>query len=286
MPFAGNRLGAKQPLIDSELLGFGRDPIAPIKDALTVDGDIETPIDVDSWGHWLKGAFGAPVTTGTGPYTHTFATGASTLPSFTVEKQMPDASVFLLYTGCQVNKFQWTMQRSGNVTATVGIIGKDETKNATTQAGALSEPTLTRFGSFNGCIKRDGSNMANVVSTDITYSNNLEPVETIVCGDNGVIEGTEVGVASLTGSMTLRFADQGILDAAISGTSVSLVFEYTRTTGEEFRITAHEVYLPRPRMQIDGPQGIQATFDWQAAINTAAGQMATIELINNVASYA
>lgn len=286
VPFASNGLGASQPLIDNELLGFGRDPIEPVKDALTVDGDIVVPIDVDSWGHWLKGALGAPTTTGTDPYTHTFTTGASSLPSFTAEKQMPDASTFLLHTGCVVNQIQWTMQRSGNVTATVGIIGKNEAKNSTTQAGTLSEPTLTRFGSFNGCIKRDGSNMANVVSADITYSNNLDPVDTIVCGGDGTIEGVEPGITSLTGSMTLRFADQGILDAAINGTSIELVFEYTRSAGEEFRLTAHKVLLPRPRVQIDGPNGVQATFDFQCALDTVAGQMATFELINSVASYA
>lgn len=284
IPFASNGLGASQPLIDNELLGFGRDPLAPIKDALTVDGDIVVPIDVDSWGHWLKAAFGPPTTTGVGPYTHTFTTGASNIPSFTSEKQMPDASAFLLHTGCRVNQLQWTMQRSGNVSATVGIIGKNESKSATTQAGTLSEPTLTRFGSFNGNVKRNASNMANVVSADITYSNGLDPVETIA--PDGTIEDVIPGIASLTGSMTVRFADQGLLDAAISGTASELVFEYTRSAGEQFRITAHEVYLPRPRVQIDGPNGVQATFDYQSALDTVAGQMATIELINNVVSYA
>jgi len=33
MPFARTTLGAEQPLLNSELLGYGRDPLAPIKDA-------------------------------------------------------------------------------------------------------------------------------------------------------------------------------------------------------------------------------------------------------------
>ena len=40
IPFASTSLGGEQPLLDSELLGFGRDPLAPIKDALSVDGDV------------------------------------------------------------------------------------------------------------------------------------------------------------------------------------------------------------------------------------------------------
>ncbi len=47
----------------------------------------------------------------------------------------------------------------------------------------------------------------------------------------------------------------------------------------------HEVYLPRPKRELSGPQGVQATFDWIAALNATAGCMATITLINDVATY-
>ena len=39
VPFASTTLGSAQHLIASELLGQGRDPLAPIKDAVTADGD-------------------------------------------------------------------------------------------------------------------------------------------------------------------------------------------------------------------------------------------------------
>ena len=45
MPFASTTLGAEQPLLNSELLGYGRDPLAPIKDAVTADGDVVVPLD-------------------------------------------------------------------------------------------------------------------------------------------------------------------------------------------------------------------------------------------------
>jgi hypothetical protein len=67
VPFASTSLGSEQPLISSELLGYGRDPLAPIKDAVTADGDVVVPIDAEAFGFWLKAAFGEPVTTGAGP---------------------------------------------------------------------------------------------------------------------------------------------------------------------------------------------------------------------------
>ena len=43
MPFASTTLGSEQPLLNSELLGYGRDPQAPIRDAVNVDGDVVIP---------------------------------------------------------------------------------------------------------------------------------------------------------------------------------------------------------------------------------------------------
>jgi hypothetical protein len=76
MPFASTTLGAEQPLITYELLGYGRDPLSPIKDAVTVDGDVVVPIDAQAFGIWLKAAFGPLETTGAGPWTQTFRFGA------------------------------------------------------------------------------------------------------------------------------------------------------------------------------------------------------------------
>ena len=59
MPFASTTLGSEQPLLNSELLGYGRDPLAPIKDAVTADGNLVVPIDASSFGFWLKAAFGS-----------------------------------------------------------------------------------------------------------------------------------------------------------------------------------------------------------------------------------
>jgi len=70
MPFTSASLGAEQPLLSSELLGYGRDPLAPIKDAVTADGDVAVPIDAEAFGFWLKAGFGVPTTTGTTNKTH------------------------------------------------------------------------------------------------------------------------------------------------------------------------------------------------------------------------
>ncbi len=88
MPFATTTLGSEQGLLSPELLGYGRDPQAPIRDAVNVDGDVVIPMDAENLGFWLKSIFGQPVTTGTTPRTHTFQSGGFTLPSMAIETQM------------------------------------------------------------------------------------------------------------------------------------------------------------------------------------------------------
>ena len=80
-PFVSSDLGSEQGLIASNLLGQGRDPAQPIRDVIKVTGNVVVPVDLRNFGYWLKALLGAPVTTGGGaPYTHTFVSGASTLP--------------------------------------------------------------------------------------------------------------------------------------------------------------------------------------------------------------
>jgi len=284
MPFASATLGAEQPLLESELLGYGRDPLAPIKDALTSDGDVVVPIDAIGFGYWLKATFGDPTTTGAeAPYTHEFRSGGWTLPSLAIEIGMPEVPRFAMYAGCVVDQLSWQMQRSGLLTASVSLIAQGETPATTTNAGTPTEITLQRFGHFNGSIKRDGVALGNVVSTQITYGNNLDRIETIRA--DGKIDGADPSMAMLSGSMEVRFADTTLMDQAINGTTCALEFAYSLPTGESLTFTAHSVYLPRPRVEIGGPQGVQATFDWQAAKDSIVGRMCTVTLINDVETY-
>ncbi|ADE85158.1 phage tail tube protein [Rhodobacter capsulatus] len=269
VPFASTSLGSEQPLLASELLGQGRDPVAPIKDALTADGDVVVPIDVENFGLWLKGTFGAPTTTGTTPKTHTFQSGNWTLPSMAIEVAMPEVPRYAMYTGCMVDQLSWQMSRSGLLTATARLIAQGEAIDTVTAAGTPTTLALQRFGHFNGAVKRNGAALGNVVSAEVTYANGLDRIETI--RNDGKIE--------------VRFADSTLVTQAIDGTPCELEFAWSLGANASFTFTAHAVYLPRPRIEIPGPQGIQASFDWQAAKAISPARMCTATLVNTVTGY-
>ena len=119
-----------------------------------------------------------------------------------------------------------------------------------------------------------------MVSAEITYANNLDRIETI--RSDGRIDGADPSIAALTGRVEVRFADQVLVNQAIAGDPCELEFGYALPSGESFTFTVHAVYLPRPRIEISGPQGVQATFDWQAARDATLGRMCTATLVNDV----
>ena len=283
MPFASTTLGAEQPLLNSELLGYGRDPLAPIKDAVTADGDVVVPIDAEAFGFWLKAAFGDPTSSGDGPYTHEFQSESWTLPSLSIETGMPEVPRFAMHSGCVLDQLTWQMQRSGLLTATARLVAQGETVGATSSAGTPAELELKRFGHFNGAFSRTGAALGNIVSAEITYANNLDRIETIRA--DGRIDGADPSIAALTGRIEVRFADQTLVTQAINGEPCELEFAYSLPSGESFTFTVHAVFLPRPRIEIQGPQGVQATFDWQAAKDGTVGRMCTATLVNDIESY-
>jgi hypothetical protein len=278
MPFASTTLGAEQPLLNSELLGYGRDPLAPIKDALTADGDVVVPIDAEAFGFWLKGAFGAPTTTGTGARAlhHEFRSGGWVLPSMAIEVAMPEVPRFAMYSGCVLDQL-WQMQRAGLLTATARLVAQGEALAATTGAGTPAALDLQRFGHFNGTVTRNGAALGNLVSAEITYANNLDRIETIRA--DGRIDGADPGMAALTGRIEVRFADQVLANQAIAGDPCEIELGWSLPSGESLTFTIHAVYLPRPRIEVPGRRACRPPSTGRRR-RSRLGRMCTVTLVN------
>lgn len=284
LPFVSSNLGEEQGLIGSDLLGYGREALPPSRDVINNDGDVVVPLDLRNTGQWLKLFMGAPVTaTVSGAQEHVFSSGAVSLPSMTIEVGLPEVPSYGKNFGVRGNTFRVQMQRSGLLTATLGLIAQGEVKDATSGAGTPTEAAIERFSPFQGAITRAGTALASVTAADFTYSNQLEKVETIRA--DGRIEDADPGMVMMSGSITTRFANTTLLDQATSGAPVELTFGWVTdaTRSLVFRVPA--VYLPRAKTPVTGPNGVQATFQWQAAKDTVTGKTVIVTLRNNVTSY-
>ncbi len=80
----------------------------------------------------------------------------------------------------------------------------------------------------------------------------------------------------------MRFGDTTLIDLAAGGTPVDLEFAHTLSAMAKLVLTALEVYLQEPKLALEGPDGVQASFDFRGAKNTAAGCMLTVTLTNDL----
>lgn len=400
VPFVSSALGEEQNLIESDLLGYGRDPQQPARDVINNDGDVVVPLDLRNFGHWLKLLLGAPTTTqgvaatgaitfsaqpannstitingtdftfvtgtpagadeikvgatlaetlanavlalnastdidvddaayvvsiagttilithktigtggnsftiaassspasngtpsnatlaggsASGPYNHVFLSGALALPSAAIEVGMPDVPSYGMNFGAMANTLSVQLQRSGLLNATIGIIAQGETRSGSSGAGSPIESVIERFTQFTGQIRRNGVPLGNVVSGRFNYSNGLDKVEVI--RPDGRIAGADPAMLAVNGEIAVRFADTALLDLAVAGTAIELIFEWQIAAGKLLRHTVHNVFLPKPKLPITGPAGVQASFNWQASEHPSLQTTCTVTLINDVASY-
>lgn len=284
LPLVSHSLGEEQPLIEDDQLGFGREGLDPTYDVITNDGDLTIPVDLRGFGFWLRQTFGAPVTTGPtlGKYTHTFTSGAQSLPSTSIEVGQPDEPSYSVHYAAAVNSIRISMARSGLLNAVLSLIAQGETVPVTTSVAGT--PTLLqglRFAQATGSVIVDGAVAADIVKADISYSNQLDKVEVIRA--DGRIGGVDPGKAMTMGSLTVRGARGSLFAKSRAKLSAAISLGWVLTGGYSLTFSLPRVWVPRPKSPVSGPKGIQADFNFQAS--GASGAQLTVVLVNDVVSY-
>lgn len=288
LPFKSANLGAGQSLESDPLLGQGRDPTDPYLGDIDVSGQIVVPVDLRNIGMWLKGAFGAPTTPTPDegdPYVHTFSSGGASLPSLSLELGLPDLGKYFMQKGIRVGQIQIPFLTSqGFPDATIQVTGKDEGA-ATSSTGAGTPTTLERqrFVRFQGSMKKDDTALASITAAQVTYNNNLDAVRYLAGGST--LGDLDPAQAALTGSITARFKDTTLLDAATAGTPIKLSFLYAIDDDSSLVLNAYRCFLSRPKKNIQGPAGIEMQFDFQASYDDTATKMCDVVLTNDVEAY-
>lgn len=284
LPFVSWGLDSEQGLIESDLLGQGRDAADPGGDAINADGNAVVPLDLRNFGFWLKLLLGAPTTAEDGGvYTHVFGSGSWALPSLSAELGLPDVPHFGMASGTRIERLTLNMQRGGWANAALELVAQGCEGAASSAAGTPSAALeVERFTGFHGSVSRDGAALANIVSAQLVYANGLDRVETI--RNDGKIDGLDPGPATLSGNLVARFANRALLEDAID-TPMTLTFAHTIGAGKSLTWAAERAFLPKPKITVEGPRGVQATFNWQGAKDSDLARMLTVTLVNDVETY-
>jgi len=284
LPTRSNGLAREQGLIEDDIVGT-RDPGDADLDSATLSGDIGIPVDVEGIGWWLKALLGAASTTeSTGVFTHVYESGAWSLPSFSTERQMPDVPSYEMFRGARAGQFRMSLQRGGRVNGTVSVVAQAVNEpGSSTSAGTPTDYTLSRFVQADASVEIGGTAMANLVSAEFDYNNNLDPVD-LVTGDQ-FIGGLDPMRAALTGSLRMRFDSESHFATAKAGTAIALGMILSKSASASLTLAMPRVFLSVASRPVEGPGGIEANFNFIAARDTDNSAMLTATLINEVASY-
>jgi len=285
LPFNTCNLVANRNQTAPMTITGSRNPVAPIDGNLDVSGDIVVPIDLQGIGHWLRAMFGAPTTTGTSPnFTHVFKI-TSAQPSLTIERQMADATSFLRAVGCKVSRFSIQAGGDGELIATIGIMGKTETRATSSFVASPATLVFNRLQNFQAALLEGGSALATATEMSLDLDMGLDGDQYVI-GGGGARGDLPEGIISVTGNLTTLFTSGALLDKAIASTVSSLKTTFTSGT-HSLALEVQELQYGRTSPTIDGPQGVRLTLPYTGFLGSGAGASAAIAtLVNNVASYA
>lgn len=261
-------LGSVQAFNTPDVIGVGatRDPADPTKDVVDINGSAVVPVDLVNSGHWLKMLLGAPTTSGASDFTHTFKSGGATLPSYSIELALPDVPEYALMTGVRAGSLAMEFGPSGSPRMTIGMIGQSETRAGSSGAGTPAAAAFTAFNAFQGSIKRNTVSIASVVGATLNFSNGLEAVRTI--RSDGKIEGADPGLTNVSGTVRVRYADTTLMTDATGASSVAIELAYTNSATKSLALTIPRAWLAKPKVGVQGPGGVEATFEFQGSYDT------------------
>lgn len=287
MPTNSWDVSGSRNLNSAQTITGTRNPVEPFAGNKSLAGSAVVPVDLTAFPFWLKGMFGAPATTGAGPYVHVFKLGTSQ-PSLVAEKKFDfgGSATYLKQNGIKISTLGMTIGGDGELVANLGIVGSSESApGATPYDSTPTAVTLDRLNNFQAAILEGGSSIATVTELAINLNFGLE-TDKYVVGGGGVLGEIPEGIVAVEGSLTAMFADTTLLAKAAALTESSLAVTFTKGT-HSLKIEIPELIYELKTPGITGPAGIMQQLGFKGYYASAAAASAVVvTLTNAVESYA
>lgn len=263
-----------------------RSPVAPFSGNQDVGGPIVVPADSVAMAYWLHAMFGAPGTSGGGPYVHEFKIGAS-MPSFTLEKAFTDlaSAVYERFLGCKIASCGITAGGDGELLVNMNILGASQSEQTSAFDAAPTAVSLARVENFDAAITEGGSSLTNATELTINIDFGLDPNQFVI-GAGGARGDIPEGVCAITGTLRTLFESKALLDKALNDTESSLKLTITASSSSVLEFEIQELLYAVNGIPVDGPQGLLVNLDFSGYYDGGAEASALVaRLTNGVASY-
>ena len=283
-PFRSENIKQNIEYIDTQTLS-ARHTVRLTKRATTsVEGGFTTELANTSLATLLKHCFGNVVTTGAGPYTHTYTPGDLTGKSMTVQVGRPDAGGTVrafTYAGTKVAN--WSLGASVGEFAMleVGLIGMSES-TATALATASYDATWSPFTFREATLTVGGVAQSAVRDVTLSGTNAVENRHRL--GSGNTLQPLQVGLRDYSGSATVEFADLTIYTMFVNGTEAALVLTFSNGT-QTLTITCN-VQVTGETPEVSGFELLAQTVPFRCVSSTSDAAAITAVLVNSEASAA
>lgn len=274
----------EDPTIDPAVLAEKRD-----EQDSTVTGSGKHIFCLNDFGFWAKMLLGDPVTTGPGPYTHTWTLTNDLRPSALMEfaDGPADNREFHRYFGMKLNELAWAVMEADQ-SFTTGLIGAVELKPF--PVAAYHDAPAAKYAKSRACKKRgnvydvlNNSTLGEITKANVSINNDLD-AEAFADGREGfgVIM---TGDVRITGSISVLLKPGTAVQAALTHTSKKLVLASANAAGtHSATLTLPNIEFDRPKQERKTSKGIRVDLNWRAHKQAGADPV-TLVVVNAVPSY-
>lgn len=284
-PFSSESLKISiEPIQEAQIRGV-LDQSPRYKGLITIGGAFSGAVYPSLIGHLLRAALGAPTTTGTGPYTHTFT---PTQGRFSTDSALPPYSITVTrdgvverYSGCVCQALTFSFSKGGILTFESTWIGGNYDSPA---APTVTLPTDTPF-TLDAVVQRNSVAFGSIQDLSIAISNNLEGVRTIN-NNAGIITRVALsGIRSIEVSGTADFDNAQLYNDFLAFGNTPWSFEWAQGASPKLTLTFPAMKNLDGSPNVGGEGRITLPFSLSAEYDTATSRAMQAVLINSIASY-
>jgi hypothetical protein len=158
----------------------------------------------------------------------------------------------------------------GELQASIEVVGQSYSDSATLGSGSAA--AYIQYRPLDVSIDEGGAASSEFLSLDVEINNNID-TENYAIDGTGQVASLPEGIASVGGSGTILYDNQTIYDKADAATESSIQITFARGL-DTLVINMAEIEYGLNTPQIEGPQGVTATYDYKAFYDDGAGTSA------------
>lgn len=252
-------------------------------------GDVAGPVVFEAapqgFGLLLKHAIGPNVTTGTGPFTHTFASANIDALSLTTQIGKPDETGTVRpfdYTGCVVTGWSLDADISAFLKMTLDLYATNE-DTSQSLATASYPATITPFTYVQGTVTVAGSaqDVKKIsIGADNARATGRHQIRATTPGRPK--KAVQTGRKNITGSFAADFTDLTLYNRFKNGTEAALVLAFT-SGANSLTITAN-IRTDGDTPNVTGPDLLEQPISFKCLSSTSDAAAFTAVLVNGDAA--